>query len=138
MAQLNGLNLNADGDKWYSGINIGDILKIGSKTYSDTLKAQTDADNAAAAIQLEKLKIQQARSPRIAYAKPNQHKLMASLQAPLLAQLEQGNRNSRRHRIAAVVQQNRQFLWRRLQFLSQRFQHKLIGLMQHEKIDTFF
>ncbi len=62
MAQLNGLNLNADGDKWYSGINIGDILKIGSKTYSDTLKAQTDADNAAAAIQLEKLKIQQAQA----------------------------------------------------------------------------
>ena len=28
MAQLNGLNLNAEGDKWYSGINIGDILKI--------------------------------------------------------------------------------------------------------------
>lgn len=62
MAQLNGLKLNADGDKWYSGINIGDILKIGSKTYSDTLKAQTDADNAAAAIQLEKLKIQQAQA----------------------------------------------------------------------------
>jgi hypothetical protein len=62
MAQLNGLKLNADGDKWYSGINLGDILNSGSKIYSDTLKAQTDADNAAAAIQLEKLKIQQAQA----------------------------------------------------------------------------
>jgi hypothetical protein len=69
MAQLKGIKLNADANttepkksRWYDGINLGDILGTGSKIYSDTLKAQTDADNAAAAIQLEKLKIQQAQA----------------------------------------------------------------------------
>jgi hypothetical protein len=74
MAQLKGLKLNANGidaglglteprkSRWYDGINLGDILNKGSVIYSDTLKRQTDADNAAAAIQLEKLKIQQAQA----------------------------------------------------------------------------
>ena len=68
MAQLKGLKLNADANtnepksRWYDGINLGDILNKGSVIYSDTLKRQTDADNAAAAIQLEKLKIQQAQA----------------------------------------------------------------------------
>lgn len=70
MAQLKGLKLNADANTtpttptkhWYDGINLGDILSSGSKIYSDTLKSQTDAENAAAAIQLEKLKIQQQQA----------------------------------------------------------------------------
>ena len=45
-----------------SNLNLGDILTLGSKTYSDTLKSQTDAANAAAAVQLEKLKIQQTQA----------------------------------------------------------------------------
>ena len=68
MAQLKGLKLNADANTdtpakhWYDGINLGDILSSGSKIYSDTLKSQTDAENAAAEIQLEKLKIQQQQA----------------------------------------------------------------------------
>jgi LPXTG-motif cell wall-anchored protein len=65
MTQVEGIKFNADGDevedsskkfKWT------DIINIGSKVYTDTLKSQTDASNAQAAIQLEKLKIQQQQA----------------------------------------------------------------------------
>jgi hypothetical protein len=71
MAQLKGLKFtNQTGPAksvkpathWYDGINIGDILNKGSQIYSDTLKSQTDAENAAAAIQLEKLRIQREQA----------------------------------------------------------------------------
>lgn len=64
MAQLKGLSFkNADGEKhWYDGINVGDILNKASTYYSDSVRSENDANNAAAAIQLEKLKIQQAQA----------------------------------------------------------------------------
>jgi hypothetical protein len=67
MTQLKGLKFaNADAKTpqkhWYDGINIGDILNKGADIYSSTIKSQTDSENAAAAIQLEKLKIQQQQA----------------------------------------------------------------------------
>jgi hypothetical protein len=52
---------NTDGG-FLSNLNLSDILKLGSKTYSDTLKSQTDAENAKAAVQLKMLAIQQAQA----------------------------------------------------------------------------
>ena len=67
MAQLKGLSFkNVDANTpekhWYDGINIGDILNKAGTIYSDSVKSETDANNAAAAIQLEKLKIQKAQA----------------------------------------------------------------------------
>jgi len=64
MTKVEGIKFNAAGDvedssnkfKWT------DILNLGSKVYTDTLKSQTDASNAEAAIQLEKLKLQQEQA----------------------------------------------------------------------------
>jgi len=69
MAQLKGLKFAnvtapdaAPERKWYDGINIADILNRGADIYSSTIKNQTDAENAAAAIQLEKLRIQKEQA----------------------------------------------------------------------------
>ena len=60
----NFLNANAKPDNggFFSNLNLSDLLTIGSKTYSDTLKAQADEANANAAIQLEKLKLQKIQA----------------------------------------------------------------------------
>ena len=61
MTKLEGIKFNAAGDD-SSGLSLKDILNMGSKAYTDTLKSQTDTSNAQAAIQLEKLKIQQQQA----------------------------------------------------------------------------
>ena len=67
MTKLEGIKFNAGGDAAASNdsssnFQWSDILNIGSKVYTDTLKSQTDASNSQAAIQLEKLKIQQQQA----------------------------------------------------------------------------
>jgi LPXTG-motif cell wall-anchored protein len=70
MTQVEGIKFNAAGvgTNDSTGTNDSskfkwtDILNIGSKVYTDTLKSQTDASNAQAAVQLEKLKIQQQQA----------------------------------------------------------------------------
>jgi hypothetical protein len=57
---------NTDNGGFFSDISLNDLLKMGSKTYSDTLKSQTDAANAAAAVQLEKLKLQKIQADALA------------------------------------------------------------------------
>ena len=68
MTKLEGIKFNAGGDAASndssSNFQWSDILNIGSKVYTDTLKSQTDASNAQAAIQLEKLKIQQQQAAK--------------------------------------------------------------------------
>jgi hypothetical protein len=69
MAELKGLKFGNAGGKtpakkkdepsFWSGLNLNDLLTTGSNLYLTDLKSTTDAQNAAAAIQLEKLKIQQ-------------------------------------------------------------------------------
>jgi hypothetical protein len=67
MTQVEGIKFNADGDvEDSSKFKWTDILNIGSKIYTDTLKSQTDASNAEAAIKLEKLKLQQAQAKNAA------------------------------------------------------------------------
>ena len=66
MTNIEGIKLNAGGDMTdpnaSSGSSWTDILNLGSQVYTNTLKSQTDASNAQAAIQLEKLKIQQQQA----------------------------------------------------------------------------
>lgn len=72
MADLKGLKFgNAGGTttpakkeepSFWSGLNLNDLLTTGSNIYLTDLKADTDAQNAAAAIQLEKLKVQQQQA----------------------------------------------------------------------------
>lgn len=72
MSQLKGLKFgNAGGttttpkkdeSSFWSGLNLNDLIKTGSDLYLTDLKSETDAQNAAAAIQLEKLKVQQTQA----------------------------------------------------------------------------
>ena len=61
MTKLEGIKFNAAGDD-SSGLSLKDILNMGSKAYTDTLKSQTDASNANSAVQLEKLKLQELQA----------------------------------------------------------------------------
>jgi hypothetical protein len=55
-------NTTDSGSGFFSNLNLGNLLSTGSQLYTADLKAQTDASNAAAAVKLEQLKIQQQQA----------------------------------------------------------------------------
>lgn len=55
-----------NGGGFFSNLNLGNLLTTGSQLYTADLKAQTDASNAAAALKLEQLKLQQAQAANAA------------------------------------------------------------------------
>jgi len=57
---------NNSGGGFFSNLSLNDLLKSGSQIYSSTLQSQSQADTANAAVQLEKLKVQQAQAANAA------------------------------------------------------------------------
>ena len=66
MTKFHNADATDNGGGFFSNLNLGNLLTTGSQLYTADLKAQTDASNAAAALKLEQLKLQQSQAPAAA------------------------------------------------------------------------